>query len=147
MLKQLLKWGAIAFFIILAGIQFFPIDRTNPPVSREVRWDSPETRLLAQRACFDCHSNETIWPWYSRIAPVSLILYNHITEGRSHLNFSAWDQPNHDFEEVEEVLSEGKMPSWDYLLMHPEARLTEEENNLLLSGLRATYQQDPPVER
>ena len=146
-MKRIFTSGIILILVVLIGIQFFPIDRTNPPVTREIRWDSPETRLLAQRACFDCHSNETSWPWYSRIAPVSLILYNHVTEGRNHLNFSAWDQPNHDFEEVEEVLNEGKMPTRDYLLLHPKARLAQDEVARLQSGLRLSYQQDPPIER
>lgn len=64
--------------------------QTNPPVTSEPAWDSPQTRALAQRACFDCHSNETKWPIYSRIAPVSFVVTHHVVEGREHLNFSEW---------------------------------------------------------
>ncbi len=64
--------------------------QTNPPVVSEPAWDSPQTRALAQRACFDCHSNETAWPIYSRIAPISYVVTNHVIEGREHLNFSEW---------------------------------------------------------
>jgi hypothetical protein len=123
------------------------VSRTNPPVTREVRWDSPQTHTLAQRACFDCHSNETVWPVYSRIAPVSFVLAQHVNEGRSRLNFSTWDQPNSNFEEVQRNIENGQMPRWDYLLMHPDAKLTAAEKTQLLAGLQATFQQDPPIER
>ena len=68
---KVLKRAAVAAAIVFAVIQLIPVDRTNPPVTREVRWNAPETRALAQRACFDCHSNETVWPWTSRIAPAT----------------------------------------------------------------------------
>ena len=74
-LKKLVIRGTLALVVIgivgLVVIQFVPVERPNPPVLREPNWDSPETRALAQRACFDCHSNETTWPWYSQVAPVS----------------------------------------------------------------------------
>jgi mono/diheme cytochrome c family protein len=131
--------------VLLIFIQFIPVSQNNPAVTREVNWDTPQTRELAKRACFDCHSNETVWPWYSNIAPVSLILANHVHEGREGLNFSQWDQPNTELEEVEEVMEKGEMPLWDYLLMHSEAKLTSAESKQLLSGLRTTFQQDPPI--
>ncbi|ARA94491.1 hypothetical protein AWN76_015890 [Rhodothermaceae bacterium RA] len=141
---RLLLGGLVLLFVAL---QFVPVDRSNPPVSREVRWDRPETRALAQRACFDCHSNETVWPWYAYVAPVSWRVAGHVEDGRRHLNFSAWDQPNEDADEVEEVLREGEMPLWDYVLLHPEARLTGAETEALIEGLRATFAADPPVPR
>ncbi|NPV77145.1 MAG: heme-binding domain-containing protein [Anaerolineae bacterium] len=129
---------------LFVGFQLIPVSRENPPVTLEVRWDSPQTRELAKRACFDCHSNETVWPWYAYIAPVSFGISNHVMEGREKLNFSEWDKTNCDFREVEETITEGEMPLWNYLLMHPEANLTATEKEQLLSGLRATFQQDPP---
>ena len=133
--------------LILVGIQFVPVDRTNPPVVDEISWDSPETRELAKRACFDCHSNETVWPWYAYVAPISFRVAGHVDHGRQHLNFSDWSRPNEDFDEIEEVIEEGDMPLSDYLMMHEEADLTAEETQRLLDGLRATYAQDPPVPR
>ncbi len=111
-----------------------------------MRWRGtrPETRTLAQRACFDCHSNETVWPVYSCIAPASLLLWRHVTEGREHLNFSEWDRGQDRIREVEEQVQSGEMPPWDYLLMHPSARLTDAEKEQLLAGLEATLQKDPP---
>ncbi|MCB0126541.1 MAG: heme-binding domain-containing protein, partial [Caldilineaceae bacterium] len=122
------------------------IDRTNPAVTREVQWNSPETRAIAQRACYDCHSNETVWPWYSYVAPVSLRVADHVAEGREHLNFSEWDRANEGLEEILETINKGEMPLSDYLLMHPEAKLTAEEQRALTEGLQATLTNDPPIE-
>lgn len=145
-MKQKIIWfiaGLIGIFLL---IQLIPVNRTNPAVTREIKWDSPQTRALAQRACFDCHSNETIWPWYSNIAPIKFLLANHVQDGRQYLNFSEWDRPNEDYEEVEKNIIEGYMPLRNYLMMHPEARLTEQEINQLLDGFKATFDQDPPIE-
>lgn len=146
-MKRFLRIAGIVILAIVVLIQFIPIDRTNPPITREVKWDAPETRALAQRACFDCHSNETVWPWYAYIAPVSLRVADHVEEGRDVLNFSTWDQPNEDFDEVEEVIERNEMPLSDYLLMHSEGKLTDAEKEQLLAGLRATFTNDPPIER
>lgn len=143
-MKRLLMLIVILAVVGFVAIQFFPVDRTNPPVTREIAWDSPETRALAERACFDCHSNETKWPFYAYIAPMSLVVANDVTEGRDRLNFSEWDRPNEDFGEISEVVTRGEMPLAQYLLLHPEARLTEVEKQQLLDGLDATYRQDPP---
>ena len=83
--------AAAALFI---AIQFVPYGRahTNPPVVQEAKWDSPQTRELAARACFNCHSNQTEWPWYSNIAPISWLLYRDVINGREQLNFSEWNR-------------------------------------------------------
>ena len=133
--------------VALVGIQFIPVERTNPSITDEVNWDSEETRELAKKACFDCHSHETIWPWYSYVAPLSFQIAHHVNHGREYLNFSNWSQPNEDFDKIKEVIDEGEMPLWNYLLMHSEAKLTQEETEALLSGLYETYQKDPPRER
>ncbi|MEZ4620881.1 MAG: heme-binding domain-containing protein [Caldilineaceae bacterium] len=144
-MKRLLKWAVIVLVLLLIVIQFIPINRSNPPVTQEVKWDSPTTKALAQRACFDCHSNETTWPWDSYIAPVSWFVANHIEEGRDRLNFSTWDQPNSDLDEVVRSIKNGSMPLDSYLWMHPNASLTQSEKDALIAGLTATMQQDPPV--
>jgi hypothetical protein len=126
-------------------IQFVRPVRSHPPVTQEIRWNSDATRTLAQATCYDCHSNETVWPWYSSVAPVSWLIARDVTEGREHLNFSTWDQPNHDSEEIIEMVEGGEMPPRSYALMHPEARLGEGSRAALLRGLTATLAADPPV--
>lgn len=146
-MKRYLRIAGIIFALLFVLIQFIPVDRTNPTVSQEVKWDSAETRALAQRACFDCHSNETVWPWYSYVAPISLRVAEHVEHGREHLNFSAWDQSNEEFEEIEKLIRQGQMPLWDYLLAHSEADLSDAEKEALIAGLQATLANDPPIER
>lgn len=129
--------GALA----LASVaQIVPYGRshTNPPVTGEPPWDSPETRALARRACFDCHSNETVWPWYSHVAPVSWLVQRDTDEGRSKLNFSEWNKPQKEADEAAKSVREGEMPMWIYLPTHPEARLTDAEKQTLIKGLEAT---------
>jgi mono/diheme cytochrome c family protein len=133
----LLGVGLVLFLIL----QLIPIgkDHTNPPVLSEPDWDSPATRDLAQRACFDCHSNETVWPWYGNIAPVSWLLWNDVREGRDNMNFSEWnDGGSQDLQEIVEVIQEGEMPLPQYLLMHPEARLSDADKQALIDGLTQT---------
>lgn len=177
--KTILK---IAGLLLIAGllgfvaVQFLPImPHTNPLTVREPNWDSPQTRELVVRACYDCHSNETKWPWYSNIAPVSWLVVRHVQEGRAALNFSEWgvsgetgeiseakasynddddDEQDEDEadegeedergegEEVDEMIEEvqeGAMPLPNYLILHPEARLSKAEVNALIAGLKATF--------
>jgi hypothetical protein len=130
--------------ILLVGfiaIQLVPVDRTNPPVLSEPNWDSPQTRELAQRACFDCHSNETVWPWYSYVAPVSWTVARDVQVGRQVINFSDWAHVRGEGRsagEMAEVISGGWMPPAKYLQAHPDAQLTQAEKDALIQGLRAT---------
>ncbi len=134
----------IVIGVVLFGLlQLIPVNRTNPPVVREIKWDSPQTRALAERACMDCHSNETKYPWYASIAPPSLLLADHINEGRENMNLSDWDNYYVEYDELEEQIVEGKMPPRSYLLMHPEARLSDAEKQQLLDGFKATVAADP----
>jgi len=119
------------------AIQFVPVNRTNPPIVSEPKWDSPQTEALARRACYDCHSNETKWPWYSYIAPISWNVADHVTEGRKKFNMSEWEQGDGD--EAAEEVEEGGMPLGQYLLAHPEARLTDEEKKQFIAGLQVTF--------
>jgi hypothetical protein len=118
-------------------IQLIPYgrDHTNPPVSADAPWSSPAVRDLAVRACYDCHSNETVWPFYSNIAPVSWLVYRDVAEGREKLNFSEWDQPQEELDELSESLREGEMPPMIYYPTHPEARLTPAEKQSLAAEL------------
>jgi hypothetical protein len=121
-------------------IQLVPYGRThsNPPVVQEPAWDSPRTRELAKRACFDCHSNETRWPWYADVAPFSWVVQRDVEAARSVVNFSAWsvEFPLAPYSGGS-VLS-GNMPPVKYRMAHPEADLTREETASLARGLDAT---------
>ena len=138
-----------AIIVLAAALvisQFVPLSRTNPPVTREVKWDSPQTRALAQRACFDCHSNVTTWPWYSRVTPTSFLVVSDVGDGRRRMNFSEWDKPQRaTIMDVQHDIESGDMPVWQYLPMHPEARLSAAEKQQLLDGLRKTFAADPPI--
>jgi hypothetical protein len=143
--RRFLKWAIVLIVVLFVVIQLIPATKTNPQVTQEVKWDSPETKALAVKACYDCHSNETVWPWESNIAPLSWYLANHVSEGRSRLNFSEWDKPNAEAEEIVRSVQDDKMPLWDYTLMHSNAKLTDAERAALVAGLTTTLQQDPPI--
>lgn len=129
---------------VLILIQFVPYGKNhvNPPVTGEPAWDSPQTRELAKRACFDCHSNETVYPWYSNVAPVSWLVQHDIEEGRGRLNFSEWEAGSRRAQragnEVREVISSGEMPMPIYVLQHPSAKLTDAEKMALIAGLESS---------
>jgi hypothetical protein len=89
------------------------------------------------RACFDCHSNETVWPWYAEVAPVSWYVQQDVSEGRRELNFSEWQRAYKEANEAPQVVIKGSMPPRGYTLFHPEARLTPEERRTLAQGLAA----------
>lgn len=131
--------------LLFAAIQFVPYGRNhaNPPGGQLVAFDSPATEELAKKACFDCHSNRTKWPWYSNIAPISWRIQGHVDEGREKLNFTAFDPASKKMaegaEEAAEEVRDGKMPLNDYLMAHPEARLTAEEKQTLVAGLEKTF--------
>ncbi len=138
-----LAWSAVAVFAV---IQLVPYghDRTNPSAVAEPPWDSPATRALAQRACFDCHSHETVWPAYARVAPVSWLVVSDVTEGRAKLNFSAWKLPANP-EDVPKEVRDGEMPPRIYTLMHGTATLSDAERTALADGLAATIRNRPRV--
>ena len=126
----------IGLVVILVGIQFWPVDRTPPTVGGEIQ-APPEVMAVLETSCYDCHSSETRWPWYSRIAPVSIWIAHHVEDGRGHLDFSNWDayppdRADHKLEELIEVVESDEMPLPSYLTLHGEARLTPDQKNLLL---------------
>jgi hypothetical protein len=126
--------------LVLVAMQVIPYgrDHGNPPVSAEPAWDSPDTRALAKRACFDCHSNETAWPAYSNAAPLSWMIQRNVSEGRAALNFSEWQRPQEEAGEAAEKVLEGDMPPSTYQLMHAHARLSAAERETLARGLEKT---------
>jgi hypothetical protein len=142
MLRLVKRIGiTLGVLIVLFGVmQLVPYgrDHTNPPVIAEPAWDSPQTRALAVRACFSCHSNETKWPWYSHVAPFSWVVQHNVNNGRTVINFSEWNR-TYDLapQTVPNVLS-AEMPPRMFRLAHPEARLTDDEKMQLARGLNAT---------
>lgn len=137
----LLLRGLGVGLILFIGIQFLPYgeDPGNPPVGAEPSWDSPRTRDLVRKACFDCHSNETRWPWYGTVAPASWLLRHDVLEGRRHLNFSEWHRPQKEADEAAEAVRAEAMPPWFYRPLHPEARLSPDEKEALAAGLERTF--------
>jgi hypothetical protein len=139
---KLLKYILAALLVILVALQFFG------PEAPETREDNPGDLLaveqvdaeiagLLRNACYDCHSMETKYPWYAGIAPVSFRIYGHVEHGREELNFSEWASLKKigkvkRLKDIEEVLEEGEMPLKDYLLLHPEGRLTDAQRASLM---------------
>lgn len=132
---------------VLVLIQLVPYGREhpNPPVTGEPSWDRPKTKALFERACGDCHSHKTKWPWYANIAPASWLVTHDVLEGREHFNVSAWGaQKRNEGEDAAEELEEGEMPLVIYVPLHPEARLSADEREQLIAGLRATFGEASP---
>ena len=145
--KRILLIAGAAGVGLFALIQLVPYGRnhSNPPVLAEPRWDSPVTRELAAKACFDCHSNLTTWPWYSNVAPVSWLVQRDVDGGRSQFNFSEWNKPQDvSAGDAADAIRGGSMPPGVYRLMHPKSRLTSVEKDALIKGLVATLTADPP---
>jgi hypothetical protein len=138
-------WAVLGVAVVAVAAQLVPYGRSheNRQAIAEPHWDSPATRALAERACFDCHSNETVRPRYARIAPASWLIQHDVTEGRSVLNFSEWHCVQREAGEAAQETLEGEMPPLVYRLMHPEARLTVDERQQLARGLTATLQRSP----
>lgn len=131
----------LVLVVVFIGLQLVPYGRghTNPPVVGEPQWASPRVRELAARACFDCHSNETKWPWYSHVAPMSWLVQRDVDEGREHLNFSTFATSGGDSDEAAELVGAGEMPPWFYLPLHSEARLSDAEKKELVDGFTAMF--------
>ncbi len=119
----------ILFFVI----QLIPVNKDNPSFDVEYDFEAPvEVKEIIVNSCFDCHSNQTNWPWYSNVAPVSWLVVNHVNEGREHLNFSQWLKKSAKKrekikEEMIEEIEEGEMPTPGYVMMHPSSDLTDEK--------------------
>lgn len=127
--------AAIAVVCVL--MQLAPISANNPPITQDVAAPSPVEAVL-RRACYDCHSNATRWPWYAHVAPVSWLVIRDVDHGRRHINFSTWDKYANDPETVirklrniDKVMHNGTMPLWYYLPEHSNARLTEADRQIL----------------
>jgi hypothetical protein len=138
MIRRVLLRSVLVLVVLLVLIQLVPYRVSNPPVTAEPSWDSPRTEELARRACFDCHSNEVVVPWYGYVAPVAWSVRRHVDEGRGEMNLSEMDRPQEEAHEAGEEVAEGEMPPGYYRLMHRSARLSDAERRELSTGLDAT---------
>lgn len=147
--KKVVVIVGLAIVGLLAVAQLVPYgrDHTNPAVTLEPAWNAPRTRELAQRACFDCHSNQTSWPWYANVAPASWLVQSDVDEGRRTLNFSEWTRTYGEAGESGETVRNREMPPRRYVVLHPAARLSEAELQQLASGLDATIGPPRSTER
>jgi hypothetical protein len=140
-MNKVLKYFLLILLGVLIILQFFQISKTNPPVVAEqdfinIHKPSDEISKLLKSACYDCHSHETKYPWYTYFVPLSYWIKNHIVEGRKELNFSVWanysiKKADHKLEECVEYVSEKKMPLKTYTFTHGDARLSEQQIKLL----------------
>jgi hypothetical protein len=134
-LKKILMAGFIVAAVTGIAIQLVPLEKTNPPVTAGISVP-PEIHDILRRSCYDCHSNETRWPWYSKIAPVSWFLVRDVNKGREHMNFSVWNNLSATGQDylkgkIWKEVSEDEMPLFVYRLGHPDARLSDSEKELI----------------
>lgn len=129
----------IAIIAILVVIQFIPHEMSTAEVNpvEEFSSDNEELTNILQTACYDCHSNETTYPWYASIAPVNYWLDGHVEHGREHLNFSEWNtypiaDQRHAAKEIVEVVEKKEMPMLFYWLIHWDAKLTDAERKVIV---------------
>lgn len=143
--RWILRAG-LALLVVFGLIQLIPFGRAgNPPVTRAAVWPLGAGQALAEGACFDCHSNLTKRWWATKVAPVSWLAQNDVSGGRDHLNFSRWDTPQPDLDQVIEAVRSGSMPPLQYKLVHGNARLGAAERAQLADALTRLYASDPPA--
>lgn len=138
-MRSLFRATAITFVLALA-IQLIPVTRDNPPVTGPIGAPAPVAATL-RRACFDCHSNETVWPWYSHVAPASWLVAHDVHEGREHVNFSTWAslstaERQKRLLEIAEEVEKGAMPPGIYTPLHPETRLSLQDITAVVTWAR-----------
>jgi hypothetical protein len=134
-----MKWSRIAVALVVAlfAIQLIPVARTNPPAVSTVA-APPEVASILRRACFDCHSHETVWPLQAYVAPLSWYVAHDVKEGREEFNLSAWGptQVERARKKLAKEVEEGDMPPFLYVIAHPGAKLTKDEKVLLANWAR-----------
>lgn len=138
-MRRMLGTAAAAGLAVLLALQLVPYGREhpNPPVTQEPPWPSERAEAIAGRSCAACHSNTTDWPWYSHVAPASWLVTRDVLEGRDELNLSRWDRDAGEADDAVESILDGSMPPLTYVLMHPSARLTDEEARVLADAFES----------
>ncbi|MCB0737821.1 MAG: heme-binding domain-containing protein [Bacteroidetes bacterium] len=145
-MKKVLKYALLVIVVGLVVCQFIGPDKTNPAIEEGADLLSVENVPanvvdILKTSCYDCHSNETVWPWYTSIAPLSWGIINHVNDGREELNFSTWKSYKegkklHKLEECIEMVAKGYMPIEGYVKMHDGAELTDEEKVALKGWIK-----------
>jgi hypothetical protein len=140
-----LKMIVLAIMAALLLVQAIRIEKSNPPVCSDLA--SVAVKPVLQRGCYNCHSNETIWPWYSNVAPASWLVGMDVREGRNHLNFSEWGALDsgtrvHKLRSIAEEVHNDGMPPWYYSVVHRGSRLNKTEQNQILAWVTATIRQE-----
>ena len=141
--KILIALGILAGVFVVLQLVPYGHDHGAPPTTKRAQLD-PAAARLARGACMDCHSNQTTWPWYSNVAPMSFLAVNDVKGGRDHLNLSQWDRPQPELGEVVEAIDGGGMPPLQYTLIHSKSHLSAAEKRELIAGFRKLYASDPP---
>jgi hypothetical protein len=139
-MKKKAAWIGVVGLVVFIGIQFVPVTRTNPPVTGDIP-APPEIKALLRNSCYDCHSQETVWPWYSRVAPVSWLVAGDVHDARKMMNFSTWA----DYTPIKqsvllsgavEEITEREMPPLPYTWMHRAARLSDPQIETLTAWMK-----------
>lgn len=133
--KKVVKWALIGFVVVLVLIQLIPVERSNPPVTAEINAPD-EVKTIFRKSCYDCHSNETNWRWYTYVAPVSWLTASDVHEARGKVNFSEWgnlpaNKKAKKTEEIWDEIEKGGMPLKIYVLAHPEVALSPAEKETI----------------
>ena len=152
-MKKVLKWSVVVLALVFLGAQAYRPDRTNPAVDerKTLRANTqltPEVAAIFERSCNDCHSNETTWPWYSNVSPVSWFLKGHVEDARRELSFSEWAtypkrKRERKLHEICEQVESGQMPLTSYLPLHPSARLSDEDKRRICEWTKLEEERQP----
>lgn len=138
---RIVLWILAALVVVFLVIQLVPYgrDHADPPVTTAISWPDAQSESLIRGACYDCHSNETKWPWFTNVAPMSWLAYNDVQEGRAALNFSESGGEMPEPDEMIEAIQEGRMPPPQYKFLHPEARLTAEQRTQVVAAIQQVW--------
>ncbi|MBM9501852.1 heme-binding domain-containing protein [Leptospira sp. 201903071] len=131
-------------------LQFLPLSVPSGKNENEIQ-TVDEVKKILKKSCYDCHSDLTVWPWYTKVFPINVYLYHHVEEGKAELNFSEWEtlskkEKAKKGDEILEALEEGEMPLGDYVLLHPNSKISKEELEILknwIQGLEEDFQKEP----
>ena len=147
-MKKKILLGLLAIIII---IQFIKPDKNihagNQPYNIATKFTVPnDVQKVLQKACYDCHSNNTAYPWYSHLQPIAWFLNHHIVDGKKKLNFDEYTSKSlryqyHKLEETEEMIQKGEMPLKSYTIVHKEAVLTQQEKEAIINWVHASKKQ------
>ncbi|MDZ7316033.1 MAG: heme-binding domain-containing protein [candidate division KSB1 bacterium] len=139
----MLRKTLLSLVTVFILVQFIPVNRNNPPMEKDL--NAPDrVKTILRVSCYDCHSHETKWPSYSRIAPISWLIAHHVREGREYLNFSHFESMDSTQKrlaavQIKREIEKGSMPLAPYVWMHSQAKMTPEKRQIVLDWLAASF--------